>query len=75
MRKPGDQSEQPPGGHAAERLREALRDRFGDDPELLPESLRADDEGAPVDEEATPAGQPEAPEAPPAVTRSPPEGA
>jgi len=65
VRKPGDQSEQPPGGHAAERLREALRDRFGDDPELLPESLRPDDEGAPVDEEATPAGQPEAPEGAP----------
>ena len=69
MRKPGDQSEQPPGGHAAERLREALRDRFGDDPELLPESLRPDDEGAAEDEQPAPTDEPEAPSA--AATRPP----
>ena len=69
MRKPGDQSEQPPGGHAAERLREALRDRFGDDPELLPESLRPDDEGAAEDEQPAPTDEPEAP--PAAATRPP----
>ncbi len=69
MRKPGDPSEQPPGGHAAERLREALRDRFGDDPDLLPESLRPNAEGAAVDEEPAPADEPEAP--PAAATRPP----
>ncbi len=69
MRKPGDQSEQPPGGHAAERLREALRDRFGDDPALLPESLRPDAEGAAEDEQPAPTDEPEAP--PAAATRPP----
>lgn len=42
MRRPGDTSDDPPGGRAAERLREHLRDRFGSDPENLPEAIRPD---------------------------------
>lgn len=48
-------NEEAPGGHAAERLREHLRDRFGDDPEVLPDAIRPntnedDDEDTPESE-------------------------
>jgi hypothetical protein len=41
MRGPQDpEGESPPGGHAADRLREQLRDRFGDDPAQWPDTAR-----------------------------------
>jgi hypothetical protein len=41
MRGPQDpEGSSTPGGHAADRLREQLRDRFGDDPALWPDTAR-----------------------------------
>jgi hypothetical protein len=61
VRKPGDRSEEPPGGRAAQRLREQLRHRFGDDPDILPEAIRPDD---PDEAEEPPDAQPQPPPAP-----------
>jgi hypothetical protein len=54
MRRPGATGDEPPGGRAAERLREHLRDRFGTD-ELPPEDAPREDEDA--DEDQTPAAE------------------
>jgi hypothetical protein len=68
MRKPGEQQPDPPGGRAAERLREFLGARFGQDAELPPGAEE------PATDAEEPSRTPEpAPDDPPGEERGPPE--
>ena len=59
MRGPQDpEGESPPGGHAADRLREQLKDRFGADPAQWPDAARKQLEAA----EREPGAAPPAPD-------------